>query len=498
MRAKSGNSFFEYPLSRPFPSPIFTWIIIVGGLVLTVLFSFVAVASNAYQLESVYTTNPNETESNSSKRWFQRQPFSWLNSMETKCQPALLTVGTRYLTTNRGFVYTLDSLRNGNYSAANYEVLSSTSYKNVTLRDCEVTEISINLARRDNSRQAKNFWSWGATNAQAAVSCSIESGEGVVDASFALELPPARDARRITDGFLTQNTTGNVNMWYGIQIAMSWYGQIATGMAYSVPGTSNTESWGAGVVTLTRNLEETDYKKMTFFDADVGISTDQGGLSFMNPGSDNTNKTMQDWLEQWTTGGGNYQLPNISTSIDAFGKTFYSLLLSDFGAGNDTNALLMAEGIDYLQSIVDSDLDAASDGQNKGTVAQRYDPNDQLASATRATGTTLFAQYLCSVPKSKGGWSIFFGVLLADIVFLSACWNLFVWISTTYVIPRLDSRMRYCEGCVNGGSVTGHVVHKPHAIGEMESQELLPVATPGSLSTRSAAPLIRNHSDLVC
>ncbi|KAI5368015.1 hypothetical protein Slin15195_G031490 [Septoria linicola] len=493
MRTRSGNSFFEYPLSRPFPSPVFTWIILTGGLVLAILFSFVAVASNAYELQSIYTTDPNITESN--KRWFQKQPFSWLSRMETKCQPALITVGSQYLTSSRGFVHTLDSLRRGDYNTNDYEVLSSTAYKNVTLRDCEVSEIVISLTRRDNSHQAKNFWAWGATTARATTSCTIQSAGQAVFANFGVELLPVEQAPRIIESFLIQNATGNVNMWYGIQIAMSWYGLIATGMGWSVPESQVGSSWGAGSVTLTRNANESDYKKRTFFSADITISNDAGGLSYMHAQDGPRNNTVQDWSDQWDEG--RYKLPNISISVDAFGKSFYSLLLSDFGVSNNSNAISTTDGIKYLQSIVDTDLSGATDGDNKGTIVQRYkaDQRPETPRLNTPAQTTLFAQYLCSAPRSKGGVSIFFGVLLADIVFLSACWSIFVWIATTYVVPRLPSPGNTCQNYLAGAGSSNAVTSDRTA--EMESQELLPIATNDRLSTRSVDPLIRQHSEVV-
>ena len=61
MHSTSQSSILTYSVTRPFPFPWLTWVVVVGGTILTVLFSFVAVASNAYELESIYTTNPNGT-----------------------------------------------------------------------------------------------------------------------------------------------------------------------------------------------------------------------------------------------------------------------------------------------------------------------------------------------------------------------------------------------------------------------------------------------------
>ena len=54
------TSFFTYSVTRQYPAK-FTWIILAGGAVLITFFTFVAVAGNAYQLESYYTNDYNAT-----------------------------------------------------------------------------------------------------------------------------------------------------------------------------------------------------------------------------------------------------------------------------------------------------------------------------------------------------------------------------------------------------------------------------------------------------
>ena len=41
-----------------------------------------------------------------------------------------------------------------------------------------------------------------------------------------------------------------------------------------------------------------------------------------------------------------YQLPNIFITVDTFAKTFYSLILSDFGVVDKTNILITPEGVE--------------------------------------------------------------------------------------------------------------------------------------------------------
>jgi hypothetical protein len=149
-------------------------------------------------------------------------------------------------------------------------------------------------------------------------------------------------------------------------------------------------------------------------------------------------------------------MPNISLVVDAFAKTYYSLLLSDFNSTEETkltNALSTREGIEYLQSINNTDIaDVKLIISDKGGGTIGRVTND-LTNLTQpldfAQHTTLFSRYLCSIPKQKSAFKLLFAVVLADIVFLNACWTVFGWVATWW-LGRTDSNAEHCIGCVNG------------------------------------------------
>nr|OQO30432.1 hypothetical protein B0A51_03062 [Rachicladosporium sp. CCFEE 5018] len=111
MHSATQPSFFTYSVSRPYPYRWFTPVVITGGIVLAIVSTFIAMASNAYELKPIYTTDPNTTESQ--KQWFEKSPFSWVSSLDTQCQTSVLTVGAPYQTANRGFTYTLSGIQTG-------------------------------------------------------------------------------------------------------------------------------------------------------------------------------------------------------------------------------------------------------------------------------------------------------------------------------------------------------------------------------------------------
>nr|OQO30421.1 hypothetical protein B0A51_03051 [Rachicladosporium sp. CCFEE 5018] len=143
-------------------------------------------------------------------------------------------------------------------------------------------------------------------------------------------------------------------------------------------------------------------------------------------------------------------------TVDAFAKSYYSLLLSEFGVRDATNALTTVSGIVYLQSRQDTDLAAASSQYNykiagkmvaSGIVPNVLEPGASPTLFNSTDPTTVYTQYLCSVPKRKSGMSLVLPILIADIVSLQACWKI-VTIITTWWLGRPDKEMNYCAGCV--------------------------------------------------
>jgi len=99
------SSLFSYNLSRPYPFRWFTPATIVGGIIATILFSTVNLATNGYQLKTIYTTNPNGTLSQ--HYWFTDAPWAWSARLKPSCEAQSLSPGADYFTTNLGLSYTL-------------------------------------------------------------------------------------------------------------------------------------------------------------------------------------------------------------------------------------------------------------------------------------------------------------------------------------------------------------------------------------------------------
>lgn len=231
--------------------------------------------------------------------------------------------------------------------------------------------------------------------------------------------------------------------------------------------------------------DKLQYDSPDFLRVGAAFSTDNAGLYWCGL------TTVGNWTNQSLIHGSFNGMPNVSRTVDAFAKSYTSLLLSDFGIWNSSiNAIASKDGIQYLQSYNDSQLAETSEALNKsvsGTIRRVLNPGKALPAINMSEPITLNAQYLCSVPKQKGGASLIFPVLIADLVFLQACWKLFSLVMAWFV-GRNDRRANFCAGCDEAVRMKDQAADdlslRPPAnrsISERsELQELLPMHRPRS------------------
>ena len=155
MVSKKHNSIFSYSLSRPYPFRWFTWTVAIGGVIFAVLFSFVALAADGYNVDFEYTTDLNSTLE--AKYWYEKAPFSWISKNRVSCQPALLTTGNTYFTTNLGLVYSLNRVWRQDPIGSKDRMIPAAAYMNTIVEDREILQIEIYFARRDETRLAENW-----------------------------------------------------------------------------------------------------------------------------------------------------------------------------------------------------------------------------------------------------------------------------------------------------------------------------------------------------
>ena len=141
-----------------------------------------------------------------------------------------------------------------------------------------------------------------------------------------------RQSGLIQSAVLSANISEHANIRFGSQLMYLWYEQLSVALGYTAPADSVT-TWDSGNADLYRQPEVEDYSQLTFFNASPIFLANGGNIVFMSGP-----------LSYWADSEKNppsesYGLPNISITVDTFGKAFYSLVLSDVGVADQTNAL---------------------------------------------------------------------------------------------------------------------------------------------------------------
>jgi hypothetical protein len=120
--------------------------------------------------------------------------------------------------------------------------------------------------------------------------------------------------------------------------------------------------------------------------------------------------------------------------VDIFAKVFYSTVLTDLGEGAQGNGLVSANGLDYLRHHPD---------------VNAFNPEFPVpAGDLGVQPTTIFGQYICSVPKQKDAGTLFVSILIADLVFLQTAWMIFNYLVQWYLEVR-DPTMNHCVACLH-------------------------------------------------
>lgn len=149
---------FGYAVSRPYPYRWFPWVVFIGGICATALFSLINFSSNGYQLGVEYTTDPNATVTRDT--WTHHWPFSWFDKIQTTCQAQNFQVNSQFFTNKLSLPYTITRVFQ-NQTAGVVSVLPSVQYMNNTLRNCTINEMVFDLESSSRTGNQITISMWG-------------------------------------------------------------------------------------------------------------------------------------------------------------------------------------------------------------------------------------------------------------------------------------------------------------------------------------------------
>jgi hypothetical protein len=468
------SSFFAYNVTRPYPFKWFTPVVLIGVVIATTLFSFLNFVSTGYNLEVEYSTNPNATISDGI--WFNHWPSFLTSKVQPTCQALDIQPNTKFFTNQTGLTYTLTNVWQPSTNEPS-GILSSLTYYNNPIEDCVVQSIEINLESMDRSMAQFAWQDWGAVF-RANVTCRVTSDAGQVDFTLLVDYDYVPDTVSYSSGLYTLlsiDKDTRASLWWGQSLlSMYWinlsltmqqigYNDTANnqigirkGNLLFTPSTAKPRLFGTvnpPDSTATDNITDLDY-----FDVDYRFLVDggQGGSDYVTiyPGFNNFSTTLNNLYYEKT-------YPNIWIQADSAAKSFQSTVLTDLGQKSSRipNILTNATALQFFTSNF-SKIMSSTTGINAlpGPAVTDY---NSLKASTGLLGTTpsvISTNYLCQVPRRKATGSLIVAILLADLVFLQALWQLFLLITNTWLLTKEKQgpEVNYCEGCLGNKRASGY------------------------------------------
>ncbi|KAI0123610.1 hypothetical protein BJ170DRAFT_686870 [Xylariales sp. AK1849] len=451
------SSAFSYSVTRQYPFKWFTPVVIIGGIIVTALISFVNVATSGYELVATASNHPNRTAVDPTWYGNIKWPSYFIGNTRASCAPATFPLKTEIFTNNHVIPYTISNVWRWTGDGAKVN-LGSLVYQHNVLQNCNVTRVTIQvLGREDQSIDATAISRVGLALTTSA-SCSVDVDTSQTDAARGPTFFELTGTYNLLDAgtprFLLRNATEKGSLYWGESLIRMYWMVLAKAYYDGAVGTTagNTTAYKAAI-TLERRSEAATGTKEEVMDDDffkVSCFTED---SFC--GNDSIT-----WLaeghKQWDP------YPGIWLPASTLGKAMWFAVMTDLGRNDSAvpNMLTYPDLLENLSQNLTNEVqywESRRLANNNSTTGVHLQPNPGLALESfnpskspqprlGASPAYLATNYICQVPQAKQAGTLFLSVLVADLVLLQAIWLVFRFI-VDGVLQRRYPAMRYCEGC---------------------------------------------------
>ncbi|KAH0542166.1 hypothetical protein FGG08_003387 [Glutinoglossum americanum] len=431
-----------------------------ASVLILIFFTVLNLATNGYDLQPKYITDPNTTESE--RHWYHNRLFTWGDDkLEPKCQHTNIPVGYEFMTTNLGLRYTVRRILHFPSGSPIGQQRSSISYHNNLLTNCEINVIGVYLKKADISKPNKNnlWWSWMDSSADAVARCDIINDDGFFTLEFLVKY-----ATMVEDYsyIAVDDATTHASFWWGTRLLNAYF----IGTQYVMSG------------QLPDSNDNTPVYTHATFSYKAGNTT-----SMKDP------KLFDDWYFFLESDGGIYneildvdELYNKPSFLSRpltegffFAKVFRSLILADLGNSQAPNLLLDPDLLQYALNPGGDDFNREP-GAPLSYDSKKLDwwrftaippPDKPLKEETavlmdqafvKFKGQTgplktkpafIYAEYICSVPMRRAASAVALYILIANYTMFLTAWALFKYILD--MVTEKGPAENCCEGCLVDG-----------------------------------------------
>ncbi|KAG2167876.1 hypothetical protein JADG_007615 [Aureobasidium aubasidani] len=447
---------FSYSVTREYPYKWFTPVAVVGGILLTVLFSAINYYSTAYTMVSKTTT---DRESFLSRRWPRYIPEIFTSKIQPLCEPSVIPVHSYFHTNQSGFTYELYKVDRADVSTTAFT--AALSYTGGPIEECAVEELSIRF-ETSNSRSPvlMSISDWEVT-VSCWIVCEVEGQPTSLITRYGPMSTDIMDPRgSLPLGFYGQLSGDQWSMpglyWAEPLLNAFWLETLIaiTTETIQEPAAGSAASrynLSSGYITLfpSPDSHEMDIKNESFFGYVEGAFLDQvQGQRYTASSGD---EGLFDLVR-------NKSWPNVWSEVDHFGKAMVSAIYLDLGQWQLPSKTNMLSTPESLQFWTTKSVTIAE--QNSGWVPWlgdyelpllTYDDaqknNDTATGFLNTTASFIAATYMCQDPVLKSWANVFVSILVADLVFLRAAWSLYNLI-VGYFLKSRHPDANICDDCL--------------------------------------------------
>ena len=211
-----------------------------------------------------------------------------------------------------------------------------------------------------------------------------------------------------------------------------------------------------------------DVSSLEFFSGNYELWTNTSQVLF-----NRSHKNISDWLKD-------DKPPMIWKQTDTFAKAFYFSMMTDLGIKGPNLLTDPAALQRYTHFTRTGNKTIFGDAWGQaGPARSSYNTLKDQTGKLGVTHSTIYAQYLCTVPKQKSFGSLFVTILVADLVFLQTLWQITAWLMSSWVEFR-NPHASHCEGCLHQQTSENEKLgdHSDHSTDESGSLPTKPPSTP--------------------
>jgi hypothetical protein len=445
-RSQTHESYFSYSLTRPYPFRWFTPVAVCLLLIVAAFFSIVNIASSGYTLVVLSTNDPNTTLAQNT--WLKHWPSFVTSKTRATCQPLAIPVKTELFTNNTALTYTLMAVWHDT-PGDGQNISSSLIYQNNVLEGCSVHGIDINYESQDRAAVQLSYSEWGA-RVSAYTTCSILTPEGTTRFNLTMDynyVPQTvrygSQAGYLGGVFLSQNSTAQASLYWGESLlSMTW--AAACRKLQDIGYDITSEMVTKGTLNFRpRQGVTAGITDLAFFGLDYQFIRTGSGLrnEFFLPPADNRDPTDIGRLDAGDV------FPNIWNLSDTLAKAAYSAVLTDLGQIDAPHNLLVHP--DQLQQFTAnfSYWNGHIANAKPGPLTQDYATLKDSTGPLAVSHSVFVRDYICQVPRQKAWPNLIISILVADLVFLQATWQLYKLAIDYFFVKKIPDGQS-CEGCI--------------------------------------------------